>query len=295
MINRLKLNSTYATLILSLALSGCSSTALHAPKANNPNAFISAAQASEQLTQSTACCDSLQQLAYQPLDNTKVQYIAFDNDAQSYHFESGKSLYKAYKIDKDISELKITVSGLFFNTVFVPQIQLLDSNFKKTRIISAEKFTYKPAKFLNGDQLTTSFSIKRPNLSNPNNETYFIIYTTNDAMQGKTTVTHPAKLDARARSLVEPDIADPIINHSAMGVVKLEFETMDNNDTYIAQELLSQQSEKAQNTITDSQFNEQIIAAVQENDIETALQLVDQAEAAGSKSARETLVEALKK
>ncbi|GLS92273.1 maltose operon protein [Psychromonas marina] len=298
MINRLKLNTTCATLFFSLTLAGCSSTALHSPKANNPNAFVSNAEASEQLAESKTCCDSLQQLTYQPLDNTEVQYIAFDNNALSYNFESGKSLYKAYKIDKNISELKMTVSGLFYNTVFVPQILLLDSNFKKTRIISADKFAYIPAKFLNGDQLTASLTIKRPNLSNPNNETYFVIYTTQEAIQDTTTVTHPAKLDARARSLAEPNIADPVISHSAMGVVKIEFETENNSDDYVASEVASEPApveQQLQNNVTDRQFNEMITTAVENNEIEKAMQLVDQAEAAGSTSARDTFVDAIKK
>jgi len=308
MINHFKLAPSCAALICSLTLLGCSSTVLHAPKDENPSAFISSEEASSQLSEVTSCCDDLQKLNYEQLSDDTVQYLAFDNRSPAYDFASGKSFYKAYRLDANISELTVRVDGLFYNTVFAPQVMLLDSQFKQTRIIRANKFTYQQAKLLNGDELNASFTINRPNLNNPANETYFIIYSTNEAMQGSTTITHPAKLDAQARSLVEPDIADPVINHSAMGVVKLQFELINKDDRYIALEpeqsdsyiapestTQSITSKSNVNKSTETQYNQQILSALANNEIAKALQLVEQAEAAGSTSARSTFVEAIKK
>lgn len=295
MINRLNSAKPYIAFIFSLTLIGCSSTALQSPKDNNQNSFINASEANQQLEQVLPCCDSITKLEYQPLNDDEAQYISFDKDTNAYAFDSGKSFYKAYKLDENITELTVTVSGLFYNTVFSPQVLMLDSQFKQTRLISADKFNYKEAKLLNGDELTAQFSINRPNLNNPANETYFIIYTTEQAMLGATTVTHPAKLDARARSNVEPDIADPIIDHSAMGVVKLTFDMVNKDDSYVAKEPQATAEVDAKDMMTEAQYNQQIVTAVTDGEIETALQLVDQAEAAGSKSARSTFVEAIKK
>lgn len=82
-------------------------------------------------------CDSLGQLTSQLLSDGEVQYIAFDQKVKTYHFKSGKSFYKAFKLDKNIRELTVTVSGLLYNTAFSPQDLLLDSQFNKTRIIGA--------------------------------------------------------------------------------------------------------------------------------------------------------------
>lgn len=295
MINSLKLAKPCVAFIFSMTLLGCSSTALQSPKNDNRDAFINTLEASKQLAQTVPCCDSLDELEYQVLNNDKAQYIAFDKDTNAYNFESGKSFYQAYKLDKNISELTVTVSGLFYNTVFSPQVLLLDSQFRKTRIISTDKFNYKEAKFLNGDELTAKFSITRPNLNNPANETYFIIYTTEQAILDATTITHPAKLDARGRSVVEPDIDDPIIDHSSMGVVKLTFDMKNKNDSYVAEEALASEANSTKDMLTESQYNQEIVKAVADGEIEAALQLVDQAEAAGSKSARNTFVEAIKK
>lgn len=293
MTNRLKLASVIAALSYSLMLSGCSSTALNSPKDDNPSAFIKSAEAEQLLSKKSTCCDNVKQLKYQPLDNDKAQYVSFDITSSAFDFKGGKSFYKAYQLNKNISELTVTVSGLFYNTVFSPQVLLLDSQFKKTRVISAEKFEYKEAKFINGDELSARFTIKRPNLNNPANETYFVIYSNPKAMQGSTSITHPAKLDARARSVVEPNINDPIIPHSAMGVVKLTFKLVNKEDSYIAAEQAP--TETSENTLTEAQYNEQIVKAVGENEVEKALTLVDQAEAVGSKTARPTFVEAIKK
>jgi len=303
MINHFKLAPICGALICSLTLLGCSSTALHTAKEGYPDAFIESQQASQQLAQTSSCCEAFQQLTYQPLSNDQLQYIAFDKTSSAYHFESGKSFYKAYKLDENISELTVYVNGLFYNTVFAPQVMLLDSQFKQTRIIQANKFTYQQAKLLNGDELNASFTINRPNLNNPANETYFIVYSTNEAMQGSTTVIHPAKLDAQARSLVEPDIADPVINHSAMGVVKLQFEMIDKDERYIATEQVTENSYIApeveavavSNVLTETQYNQKILSALANNEIAKALQLVEQAEKIGSTSARPTFIEAIKK
>jgi maltose operon protein len=295
MINGLKLTSKYTLLACSLILLGCSSTALQSPKEKNVSAFVSETQAKQQLAQLASCCDTLKQLQYEPLNNDKTQYVSFDKEADVFNFDSGKSFYKAYRLNENISELSVTVSGLFYNTVYAPQILLLDSQFNPTRLISADKLAYKEAYLLNGDELTASFLIKRPNLNNPANETYFIIYSTEKAMSAQTTITHPAKLDARARSNVEPSIDDPIINHSAMGVVKLTFDLVNKSDAYIAPEQQKKQPLKTEKVLSEIQYNTLITAALTENKIEEALQLVEQAEAAGSTSARSTFVEIIKK
>ena len=300
MINGLKFTSKYTLLACSLILLGCSSTALQSPKEKNVSAFVSETQAKQQLAQLPSCCDTLKQLQYEPLNDDKTQYVSFDKEANVFDFDSGKSFYKAFRLNENISELSVTVSGLFYNTVYAPQILLLDSQFNQTRLISADKLTYKEAHLLNGDELRASFLIKRPNLNNPANETYFIIYSTEKAMSAQTTITHPAKLDARARSNVEPSIDDPIINHSAMGVVKLTFDLVNKSDAYIAPEPQTyiapeEQKKQAEKVLSERQYNALISAAIAENKIEEALNLVDQAEAAGSTSARSTFVEIIKK
>jgi len=76
-------------------------------------------------------------------------------------FGTKPRFYKAYQLNENISELSVTVSGLFYNTVYAPQILLLDSQFNQTRLISTDKLADKEAYLLNGDQLTASFMIKR--------------------------------------------------------------------------------------------------------------------------------------
>ena len=77
----------------------------------------------------------------------------------------------------------------------------------------------------------------------------------------------------------------------------------DGDDLYIALEPEQNESYTApeptvvtiEEGITEAQYNQQFLSAVANNESGKALQLVEQAEAAGSPSARSTFVEAIKK
>lgn len=93
-------------------------------------------------------------------------------------------------------------------------------------------------------------------------------------MQAEITVTHPAKIDARARSIKAPDIADPIIKYSAMGVVKLQFNILRNNEDYIAKEPMTIEVVKTLEMLTEAQYNQKIVNALTNGSIEMAQNLL---------------------
>ncbi|MCK5819880.1 MAG: hypothetical protein KAH18_11705, partial [Psychromonas sp.] len=226
------------------------------------------------------------------INNDDTFLVPITDASPVFDFESGKSFFQAYKLDFPSSELELEISAIISNTVINPQIMLLDGNFKVTRIISANAFKYNEAHLLNGDQLSTTIKINRPKSDRIENETYLVFYTTDDAVLGATTIVHPAKQFAKANSTVPPAIDDPIIPHSSVGVIKLAFDVIDVEE-------VGEESYKPE-YVTDvktseSEFNEQIIKAVKANDIDKALTIVEKAEKTGSKTARPTFIEALKK
>lgn len=293
-------------LVTSLIIAGCSNMSMQSPQEQYENAFAAPAQAAKTLAEKQSCCDDFSQLQYQEISNNDDLLIPLTSDSQVYTFDSGKSFVQAYKLTSKGTELKLSVNAIISNTVVAPQVTLLDANFNITRTIEADQFIYKTAKLLNGDTLSAELTIFRPQANNPANETYLLFYTTDQQVIGTTTIIHPAKSFAKAHNTVEPDIADPIIPHSTMGVIKLEIDAIDNardnEHNYIPLAATERGADISPvNTaksmpapaLTEKQFNRAISVAVAAQEIEKALSLVDEAEAAGSKTARKTFVNAV--
>ena len=279
-------------LFFSFVISGCSSSLLQSPLDKHANVFIAPSQAKQILSEKQPCCENFSQLKFHDISSDDTLYIPLTDDSQVYSFAEGKSFAQAYKLTNNATKIKFTASGLIAETALQPQIMLLDANFNVTRTISRDKFIYKKPSMLNGDQLSTELTIYRPQLDNILNETYLIFYTTEKASAGSTTIEHPAKTYAIAHSNEPPNIADPIIPHSTMGLIKLEVDFQEmQDDNYIPAAIapVSQVDVK-----TEKQYNAAIVDAVEALQIDQALNLVEQAEAAGSTTARDTFIDALK-
>ncbi len=287
-------------LLAGLTLAGCSQSLLKSPIDENAEAFIEPAKASLLLAEKQPCCQDFSQLQYKEISNDDTLYIPLTSDTQVFTFPEGKSFVKAYKLTTKAKKLKLTVSGLIKNTAFVPQLTLLDANFNITRTISTKHFLHEEASMLTGDLLSADLTIFRAQEGNSANETYLLFYTTEKAVAGSTTVTHPSKSFAIAHGTVPPDIADPVIPHSAMGMIMLEIEPQgtkaDIENAYIPEAIpaaVPMPSSKKVLT-TEIEFDQAIVQAVAANEIDKALSIVDDAKAAGFANARETFVDALK-
>lgn len=288
------IKQTSLLLAASLLLAGCSSISLTSPKDQYAGAFITIAEAEQALAKKEICCDNFSQLTYQEISDDEPLFIPITSDSQVYQFATGKSFVQAYKLTTKGSKIKLQISALITDTVIVPQIILLDANFNITRTINSDKFSYTEAKLLTGDVLSSDLTIYRSQKNNLKNETYLLFYTTDQAKKNSTTIIHPAKSFAKAHSTVIPTIADPVIPHSSTGLVKIKIAKEgtrgDEENIYIPSIVIDQG-----NTLTESQYNQAIIKAVEAKELDNALRIVEQAEAAGYIAARETFIEALKK
>ncbi|WP_019615968.1 MalM family protein [Psychromonas ossibalaenae] len=287
-------------LLAGLTLAGCSNSVLQSPTDKHSDAYTAPAQASQTLAKTQPCCQDFSQLQYKEITNDDTLYIPLTSDAQVFAFPEGKSFVQAYKLTIKANKLKLTVSSLIKDTALAPQLTLLDADFNVTRTISTKHFLYKEPSMLDGDLLSTDLTIFRAQADNMANETYLLFYTTEKAAAGSTTVLHPAKSFAIAHGTVPPDIADPVIPHSAMGLIQLKVDIQgtkaDVENSYIPEAIpagISMQNEKKVLT-TEVEFNQAIVQAVAAKEIDKALTIVDDAEEAGFKNARETFIEALK-
>ncbi|XKL81707.1 transcriptional regulator [Aeromonas media] len=286
----------------------------------------------QQLGAATACCSSLSGLKYQALAADQESVVAIDGNSSVFSFPEGKSYFAAFKLPSNSGDLKITVAGLIDKTLFNPTVLLLDSQFKPTRTISSDIITYKPARMLDGDRVEGVFTIDRSYVGNPNNETYMVIYTTQATLSQTTQAMSPSKMMAKSLSVQDYGAKDPLIPHSAWGVLKIDVEDMsasklgDNFYKPVYQGAIDANTpivDSAPNKLvvpaataataagatsaakptpapamlseTETFYNSQIEKAVKAGDIDKAMQLVSEAERAGSTKAKSVFIDAVKR
>ncbi|PPA30614.1 transcriptional regulator [Aeromonas jandaei] len=266
-------------------------------------------------------------MRYQPLAAEQKKVIAIDGSSPAFNFPEGKSYYAAFKLPTNSGDLKITVAGLIDKTLFNPTVLMLDSQFKPTRTIGSDIITYKPARMLDGDRVEGVFTIDRSYVGNPNNETYMVIYTTQATLSQTTQAMSPSKMMAKSLSVQDYGAKDPLIPHSAWGVVSVDVEDMsstklgDNFYKPVYQDAInantpivdptpnklvvpaataavvatSAKPAPAMLSETEAFYQSQIEKAVKAGDIDKAMQLVNEAERAGSTKVKQVFVDAVKR
>ncbi|MFL9594905.1 MalM family protein [Aeromonas veronii] len=327
----MKYSKVALTILCSTLMTACASLeATVAPTQEYKSILDSRASALQQLGSATVCCTSINELQYQPLAAEQKRVIAIDGSSPAFNFPEGKSYYAAFKLPTNSGDLKITVAGLIDKTLFNPTVLLLDSQFKPTRTIGADIITYKPARMLDGDRVEGVFTIDRSYVGNPNNETYMVIYTTQATLSQTTQAMSPSKMMAKSMSVQDYGAKDPLIPHSAWGVVTLDVEDLsasaqgDNFYKPVYQEAIDANTPIVDTTPnklvvpvataatsvagatvakpapamlseTEAFYQSQIENAVKAGDIDKAMKLVNEAERAGSTKAKSVFIDAVKR
>lgn len=330
----MKYSKVALTILCSTLMTACASLeATVAPTQEYKSILDSRASALQQLGTATVCCSSINELRYQPLTAEQKRVIAIDGSSPAFNFPEGKSYYAAFKLPTNSGDLKITVAGLIDKTLFNPTVLMLDSQFKPTRTIGSDIITYKPARMLDGDRVEGVFTIDRSYVGNPNNETYMVIYTTQATLSQTTQAMSPSKMMAKSLSVQDYGAKDPIIPHSAWGVVTVDVEDMsasklgDNFYKPVYQEAINANTPivdptpnklvvpaatataaavatstavvtkpaPAMLSETELFYQSQIEKAVKAGDIDKAMKLVNEAERAGSTKAKMVFVDAVKR
>ncbi|WP_447731298.1 MalM family protein [Aeromonas veronii] len=330
----MKYSKVALTILCSTLMTACASLeATVAPTQEYKSILDSRASALQQLGTATVCCSSINELQYQPLAAEQKRVVAIDGSSPAFNFPEGKSYYAAFKLPSNSGDLKITVAGLIDKTLFNPTVLLLDSQFKPTRTIGANIITYKPARMLDGDRVEGVFTIDRSYVGNPNNETYMVIYTTQATLSQTTQAMSPSKMMAKSMSVQDYGAKDPLIPHSAWGVVTLDVEDLsasalgDNFYKPVYQEAIDANTPIVDTTPnklvvpvataataatsvagatvakpapamlseTEAFYQSQIEKAVKVGDIDKAMKLVNEAERAGSTKAKSVFIDAVKR
>jgi maltose operon protein len=230
------------------------------------------------------------------------------------------SYFAAYRLPANTGNLAINVASQVSKTVLVPQVIMLDAQFKVTRVLGESVFSYQPAHLLDNDRIEGKVFVDRSMPGNPAAETYMIVYAPANKLAGSTTILHPSKAFARANGTVEPDIKDPVIPHSPWGLVQIEVVDMAKGQgleavfkpeyadkvamsqaapatAAVAAAAVAAPSKPAPAMLTETEafYQSQIEKAVKAGDIDKAMQLVNEAERAGSTKAKSVFIDAVKR
>jgi maltose operon protein len=181
----------------------------------------SAAQSRTALNAAPVCCDSLAELRYEPLNTKSSEFYKIDQSAQAFRFSTGKSFARGFVIPSALERATVTLEAIAGATVFAPTVLILDGDFRVSRAIHAGAFQYTPSGFMEPQRLKGKFYLDRRQGGELENEKYILVFTTNDSLNGSTKMISEARLYAKSRGLADPRLPDPVAEHAATGVFRL--------------------------------------------------------------------------
>ncbi|WP_295387776.1 MalM family protein [uncultured Thiodictyon sp.] len=279
----------------------------------------SAAMSQEVLNAAPICCKSLSELHFAPLNTTAVTFYPVDAKSQAFDFATGKSLLQAFEIPDDLEHATLTIDAIAGATVFVPTVLILDRDFRVSRAIDSKTFRYTPAGFMEPQRLRGKVYLDRQRGGPLAAEKYLIVFTTDQALSGSTRMMSEAKLYARAQGLDDPGLPDPVAQHAATGVFRM---TVGDLETAASRTQFGRQRRGARRYVavvprvgtrasrtarpaagttarppmlaeTQTMYNRMIQDSVELGDMDRAWRLVQEAERAGSASARQAFLTAV--
>ncbi|MPW27422.1 hypothetical protein F9L16_00170 [Agarivorans sp. B2Z047] len=283
------------------------------------------------LDSAPVCCNSFQDISYKATSYNYQAEEAIDQNRQAFQFNTGKSFILAYKLPDLGEDIPITLEAQIGETVFAPTVALLNENFEVLRVLPADFFKYVEAKHFKPNMLAATFKIRLASGLPEERERYMIVYTTDQSLSDETQIVHPARTYAKAQAKADPGLPDPLIPHSAMGMVNMTFNSA-NSSVFSDQAWFGGKKEEplpspsSQGTVaaassagaavavsstnssgsdnrtlkkamlpeTEAFYNKLIEDMINNDEVEKALKLVEEAEYAGSRSARNTFIEAVK-
>ena len=312
------------TVFCSVVLGGCATLETTvAPTQEFKSIMGNRDVAMSQLATVGSCCRDVSSLPFQDIQPGATKLIPIDGSSPVYAFSEGKSHFAAFRLPVNSGDLRITVDGLIDKSLFNPTVLMLDSKFNVTRKLGSDVFKYEPARMLQGDRMEAVFTVDRSYVGNPNNESYMVIYTDQSGLDKTTTILSPSKLMTKSLGVVDYGEKDPVIPHSPWGVVSLSVEDLSGVKTEsnyykpVYQGVIDANTpvvNTAPNKLvvplatagavkssapmlseTEAFYQSQIEKAVKAGDIDKAMQLVSEAERAGSTKAKSVFIDAVKR
>ncbi|MGY5450387.1 MalM family protein [Agarivorans sp. MS3-6] len=305
-----------------LALVGCSNNASMVVDYGTDEApaiqQVSAEEGYQALARAPICCASLAELSYLPVLEPGKFDFTITADDPVFDFTTGRSFVKAIALPKAEAAIKIAVSAPILNSVFAPSILVLDQDYKPLKVFGDDAIAYDNSSIITVDRLFGDIELPA-SYAGGQKASYLVVFTTAAAMDEQTTLTPPSSRAAesgRVDANVKIHMNKPI-PHTAIGAVRLAFDYTPTSQSLteavaaaaivdasaatvinesVATEPLTQNTPQAGiQPEVDEMFSGLIEKAVASGDYNKAIKIVEDAEKAGSSTARDVLVDAMKK
>ncbi|MGV6988126.1 maltose operon protein MalM [Testudinibacter sp. P80/BLE/0925] len=218
----------------------------------------------------------------------------------------------AYRLPANQGTLNITISSFAIDNqaLFVPTVAVLDANYNLAATYPSSVFKLQHESGLQANRLSTELNLT----PTPNQDyIYLLVYTAADDLQGSTSIPHPAKLYAKARGNQPPAIDDLRAQHSRNGKIQIRVDGKQSaqfigmqmpsfKDKSTTPQTIGNTAKAAGTTLTkpveketERYFNTAIRNALKQNDIDRAMNLVNEAEKLGLSSPRKTFIDNISK
>ncbi|MEZ9131969.1 MalM family protein [Vibrio breoganii] len=239
----------------------------------------------EQTSSSTAT--SFEQLKYETLELPADKKVIISDSTQSLMKGDINSPVAAFWLPTDRGGLRISVVSQIEKSVFAPTAIILGESNEVLKKVSLSEFEYLKPRLHLGNRLVAEFDFYPPVNQK---QVALIVYSSTEDQSGVTPVIHPVRLEAEARGNYMPELKDIPIPNALEGRLEIGLEGVSQSEKFT---LTSEPQKQAETLKSQEEYIAEIEKAVAEGDLDTALQLRDQAKANNIEGADEAFKKAL--
>ncbi|SUB34543.1 maltose regulon periplasmic protein [[Pasteurella] mairii] len=241
---------------------------------------------------------------------SKIMLTEQQKQAVTSQFAGIASPIAAYRIPANQGTVEIEIeSPVLEDHVFLPTAVILDSQFNVAATYPSSEFKFQEEGGFKGNRFTANMNLTP---AAGQDYLYLLVYTTQQDIAKTTLIPHPAKVYAKATGKQPPAINDIEVKHSLNGEVIVNASTS-NGTKFIgipttifsskapAQPVGNVQLSVAANNSkalsapvdkdTEAYFKQAVSKALKENDVNRALNLVNEAEKLGLSSPRKIFLQ----
>lgn len=260
---------------------------------------------------------TLRQLSWTPLVPPVTQDVKLSATGSQINQGEIQGPVAPFSLPADRGSLEVVLTSVVSGkTVYAPNVLVLDEQMRPAAFYPASYFPYEQPGIVSSDRLEGTLKLT-PALGQK--QIYLLVYTTRQDLAKTTQMVNPAKAYASGVGNAVPDIPDPVARHTPTGTLSLKVTAEQKSGNVMIGQFLPSSGAPAATPVvvgntqpaaapasparpsepllddSDAYFNESIKKAVKAGNVDKALKLLDEAERLGSKTARQTFIDSVKR
>ncbi|MEZ8099225.1 MalM family protein [Vibrio bivalvicida] len=269
-----------------LILSGC--VALAGCQTTQPTEYVQAAQAEKVTTVS-----ELQSVAMRLPSSVTVNV---NSSSQYLNFNDIDSPVAVFELPANRGEFEVAITSHIEKTAFVPRAIIVDKAGNILESYDKDTFVYTKPRLNLGNRLVAEHDFFPPvGLDS----VYLIVYTDKSEIGGFTDVIHPARLDAEGRGNYLPEVKDIPVPNGDTGRIEVSIDRVSlfSIGRPTTDDMPLKPSEAPAVEIvqpeTQTYYHNAIRSAVESNNLDKALSLLEEAKALNVEGAQQVFIKAV--